>query len=288
MAVPEGKGLVQEDKLSPMTAPNGKTAVSTSDKQNIDLSQKHDKSLLKDQDQDVSPFILGTDGKPLLNVGKIKRPTNLVQDIPKETKPQPVASTSTGVTKEGVLVLTQHGKAVLNLGRVKIGKNIPIESSKVAAIPEKGSKEELSGECIAGSATKLNPSVVLQSGKKAPYVTKNVHNTKVKKQGSKGDEHVKLPSFEKAFGADALASQLGTTNVVDNHDFNLEKDKKSLATLRTLIKSHFVRKHEQDYENLKMELRNVSLESYFPGGIVVKEGYDIFEIIVEVCQTILF
>ena len=79
-----------------------------------------------------------------------------------------------------------------------------------------------------------------------------------------------------------MASQLGTRNVVDNHDFNLEKDKESLAILRTLIKSQFVRQNEQDYDNLKIELTNVRLESYFPGGIVVKEGYDIFEIIAEV------
>ena len=49
-----------------------------------------------------------------------------------------------------------------------------------------------------------------------------------------------------------------------------------------LSKKHFVKKNEQDYDNLKIELTYVRLESYFPGGIVVKEGYDIFEIIAEV------
>ena len=217
-----------------------------------------------------------------MNLETIKKPKTVLQDTPKETKTQPVASTSTGIAKQGVLVLKQHGKAVLNLGRVKIGKNIKLESSKVAPILEKQSKQQRSGKCIDGSAPKQNPCVVLQSAKKAPYVTKNVQNTKSKKQGSKGDEHVKLQSFEKAFGVGALASQLGTKNVVDNHNFNIEKDKESLAILRTLIKSHFVRKNEQDYDNLKIELTNVRLESYFPGGIVVKEGYNIFKIIAEV------
>ena len=177
-----------------------------------------------------------------MNLETIKKPKTVLQDTTKETKTQPVASTSTGIAKQGVLVLTQHGKAVLYLGRVKIGKNIKLESSKVAPIPEKQSKQQCSGECIDESAPKQNPCVALQSAKKAPYVTKTVQNTKAKKQCSKGDEHVKLQSFEKAFGVGTLASQLGTKNVVDNHDFNLEKDKESLAILRTLIKSHFVQK----------------------------------------------
>ena len=279
MPVPETKDLVQEDQVSPLRAPDGKPGVSTSVKENIDLSRKHGTSVVTEEE--VSPFILGTDGKPLLNFERIKKRKTLLNETPKETKTQPVVSTSTGITKEGVLVLTQHGKAVLNLGRVKIGKNIKLESSKVATIPEKERKQESSGECIDRNAPKQNPCVASQSAKKTPYVTRTVHSTKAKKQGSKGDEQAKLQSFEKAFGAAALASQLGTKNVLDTHDFNLEKDKESLATLRTLIKSHFVRKNEQDYDNLKMELSNVSLESYFPGGIVVKEGYDIFEIIVE-------
>ena len=133
--------------------------VSTSVIQNIDLSKKHGTSLIKEQE--VSPLILGTDGKPLLNLETIKKPKTVLQDTPKETKTQPVASTSTGIAKQGVLVLTQHGKAVLNLGRVKIGKNIKLESSKVAPIPEKQSKQQHSGKCIDGSAPKQNPCVAL-------------------------------------------------------------------------------------------------------------------------------
>ena len=130
----------------------------------------------------------------------------------------------------------------MKLGRVKIGENIKLESSKVAPIAEKATKQQCSGNGIDGSAQKQNPCVALQSAKKAPYVTKTVQsskgqNTKSKRQGNKADEHVNFQSFEKAFGGGALCSQLGTQNVVDNHDLNLEKDKESLAILRTLIKS---------------------------------------------------
>ena len=284
MPVPEAKSLVQEDQVSPLLAQDGKPDVSTSVKQNIDLSGKHGTSLVKEQE--VSPLILGPDGKPLLNLETIKRPKTVLEEPAKETKQiQPVASTIAGITKQGVLVLTQDGKAVLKLGRVKIGQNIKLESSKVAPIAEKPTKQQRSGKCIDGSAQKQNPCVASQSAKKAPYVTKTVQsskgqNTKSKKQGNKADEHGNLQSFEKAFGGGALHSQLATQNVVDNHDLNLEKDKESLATLRSF--AHFVRKYDQDYDNLKIELKKVRLESYFPGGIVVEEGYDILEIIAEV------
>ena len=79
-----------------MLAQDGKPNVSTAVKQNTDLSGKHGTSLVKEQE--VSPLI--------------KRPKTVLEEPAKETKKiQPVASTTAGITKQGVLVLTQDGKA---------------------------------------------------------------------------------------------------------------------------------------------------------------------------------
>ena len=129
---------------------------------------------------------------------------------------------------------------------------------------------------------------------KMSYVTKvapisKEHSTKSSKaastsvttkiQESKGT--VKLKSFQKAFGCGALHSQLWTLSVPDAHRFNLEKDKESLITLKTLMSSHFVWRYDKDYENLRSELRRVRLQWYIPGDVVVKKGFDIYNMICE-------
>ena len=73
-----------------------------------------------------------------------------------------------------------------------------------------------------------------------------------------------------------MHSQLGTLSVPDDYGFNLEKDKESLITLKTLRSLHFVRQYYKDYENLRLELRWVRLQWYFPGNDVVKEGFNIY------------
>ena len=68
----------------------------------------------------------------------------------------------------------------------------------------------------------------------------------------------------------------------DEYNFDPEKDSKSLLVLKTLINSHFVWKNDKDYDNLKYELKRVWLQSYFPQGKVVKEGFDIYNMICEI------
>ena len=65
----------------------------------------------------------------------------------------------------------------------------------------------------------------------------------------------KLQTFEKAFGGSALWSHLASKNVPDDYELNLDKDKQSLATLKTLMSSHFVRRYDKDYNNLRLELK---------------------------------
>ena len=55
-----------------------------------------------------------------------------------------------------------------------------------------------------------------------------------------------------------------------------------MLVLKTLINSHFVWKNDGDYDNLKYELKRIRLQSYFPPGKVVKEGFDIYDMICEI------
>ena len=101
-------------------------------------------------------------------------------------------------------------------------------------------------------------------------------------QENKEKVDVKLDSFEKAFGGTMLHNQLSSLDVDDEYSFDLEKDGKSLLVLKTLINSHYVQKNDKDYDNLKYELKRVRLQSYFPLGKVVKEGFDIYDMICEI------
>ena len=48
------------------------------------------------------------------------------------------------------------------------------------------------------------------------------------------------------------------------------------------MNSHFVRCRNKDYKALRLELKNVRLEWYFPDGVVVKEGFDFYSMIAEI------
>ena len=91
-----------------------------------------------------------------------------------------------------------------------------------------------------------------------------------------------MQTFEKTFGGSVLRSHLSSKNVPDDYKLNLDKDKQLLVTLKTLMSSHFVHRYDKDYDNLRLELKRVKLQWYFPGGIVVKEGYDIYDMICEI------
>ena len=260
----------------------------------------------------VSPVVLGQEGQPLINLQFMKKPNIVPSETPIKKKnilgkEHATASNNANTcsptdTSKQVVLLVKGGKATSNSSKVKIPKNV------IAQVSELGS-------------TKLKP-LPDASVKKSPYVTKIVpkrnmdavtyvtppsmkqvskEQSKVKKmpvskgqqefasvasegnsQVSKEEKDVKLDSFEKAFGGSILHNQLTRKNVDDEYNFDPEKDRESLAVLKTLINSHFVCKKDRDYENLKYELKRIRLQSYFPKGIVVKEGFDILEIISEI------
>ena len=64
-----------------------------------------------------------------------------------------------------------------------------------------------------------------------------------------------LQRFEKTFGGSVLRSHLSSKNVPDDYELNLDIDKQSLATLKTLMSSHFVCRYNKDYDNLRLELK---------------------------------
>ena len=79
-----------------------------------------------------------------------------------------------------------------------------------------------------------------------------------------------------------MCNQLSRLDVDDENNFDLEKDSKSLLVLKGLINSHFIWINDGDYDHLKYELKRIRLQSYFPQGKVVKEGFDIYDMVCEI------
>ena len=213
----------------------------------------------------------------------------------------PIISKSRASTSQGVLVLSEGVKPVL--GKVKIAKNVKVETSKVIDKSRKwsvGGVDDI-GQKIYSPLPLVKGGyplcITMQSVKKSPYVTTVTpaakgQRTRVTKTSSmlatgttkpqEKKDAGKLQTFENAFGGSALQSHLASKNVPDDYELNLDKDKQSLATLKTLMSSHFVHRYDKDYDNLRLELKRVKLQRYFPVGIVVKEGYDIYDMICEI------
>ena len=87
----------------------------------------------------ISPIVLGPEGKPLLNLQVMKKLTFVPREPPIKKKKvlatqhatkskHAKTSTPTEVPREGVLLITQGGKAIYSLGKVKIGKNVRSKS----------------------------------------------------------------------------------------------------------------------------------------------------------------
>ena len=95
---------------------------------------------------------------------------------------------------------------------------------------------------------------------------------------------MKLDTFEKTLGGNILHNQLSRLDVDDEYNFDLEKDSKSLSllVLKGLINSYFVWKNSRDCDNLKYKLKRIRLQLYFPQGKVVKEGFDIYDMVCEI------
>ena len=258
----------------------------------------------------VSPVVLGREGKPLLNLKFMKKP-KIVPSEEATKKKEVVGKEHATALNDGtcgptdtckeVVLLVKGGKMTSNLGKGNIGKNV----GKVSEFGSTGLKP------LSDASQKKSPYVTKIVPKRnmeaVTYVTppsmkevckeqRNEKRMPVSKsqqdfgsvasegnsQENQEEKKVKLDSFEKAFGGSILRNQLSRTNVDDEYHFHVEKDRESLAVLKTLINSHFVRKKERDYENLKYELKRLKLQSYFPKGIVVKEGFDILQMICEI------
>ena len=71
----------------------------------------------------------------MFNSKVMKKLQNIAKEPDKEKIPEKTSPPAVSLT-QGVLVLTQDGKPVLNLGHVKIGKNLKLESSKVLQKPQ--------------------------------------------------------------------------------------------------------------------------------------------------------
>ena len=254
MPVPQEENLVEEEQTSPLVGLKSK--VTSLVQEETKKSKTEDKTFV--EDEEILPVVLDQDGNPLFNLKVMKKPQNVAKEpykekIPEKTSPPAVSPT------QGVLVLTQDGKPVLNLGYVKIGKNLKLESTKVLQKPQTCSvggavdtvqKQHSPLPLVKGDYPLCQPK---ESTKTMAYVTKVAstskgHSTKTSKAAStlvttktqESKDTVKLQSFQKAFGGGTLHSQLGTLSVPDDHGFNLEKDKESLITLKTLMCSHFV------------------------------------------------
>ena len=120
----------------------------TTDKQLDNMTKSQDANLLEQSDsvteipvsqddmgtQLISPVVLGPEGKPLLNLQVMKKPTFVPSEQPIKKKVIPIqhatkakhakSSAPTEVSREGVLLVTQGGKPIYNLGKVKIAKNV--------------------------------------------------------------------------------------------------------------------------------------------------------------------
>ena len=123
LPVTEGKS-VEEKKMSPSDDnPENENSV----QEITDNSVPQPKSS-KEQEK-ILPLVLDPHGK-LLNLQVMKKSKTVVTEAAKHTV-QPKISQPAASASQGVLVLSQGGKPVLNLGNIKIGKNVKLETSKV-------------------------------------------------------------------------------------------------------------------------------------------------------------